>query len=550
LALGNLWHEQGKLAAAIAQYQLALAQQPNSLETLNNLATTLRDARRPADAALYCRRALAVDPTCAEAYVNLGLVLHDEGQSDEALNAIRHALELRPTLAAAHNALGTVLEAQEDHLGAVAAFREAVRLAPQFAAAYNNLASSLKSLGKNREAIVCFEEALRINSQMAEAHNGLGAALQADDQDDEALASFQRAIEINPRYAEAYSNIGQLFGQQGHYAAALEQYRQAGQAQPELAAVHNNRAMVLLLSGDFAAGWPEYEWRWQLPGASPRPTGVQWDGSPLEGRTILLTLEQGFGDALQFIRYAPLVKARGGTVIVGCPKRLIPILKTCPGIDRIYGEEETPPRFDVFAPLASLPGLFRTDLTTIPAEVPYLSAPADLVEHWREKLAGDQRLRVGINWQGNPSYQGDRRRSIPLAEFAPLAEVPGVRLLSLQKGFGSEQLANASFDVEDLGTKLDLGEAAFCETAAVLKDLDLLITSDTAIAHLAGALAVPVWLALSFSPDWRWLLDRSDSPWYPTMRLFRQTSAGDWPGVFQRMQSELTELAKAANQSR
>jgi ADP-heptose:LPS heptosyltransferase len=223
---------------------------------------------------------------------------------------------------------------------------------------------------------------------------------------------------------------------------------------------------------------------------------------------------------------------------------MIPILTTCGGVDEFYFENPPPP-FDVQAPLVSLPGILKTDLNSIPAEVPYLSVPADLIENWRKTLPADGRLRVGINWQGTPTFRWDRSRSMPLAEFAPLSQVEGVRLISLQKGSGIEQLAHAPFDVEDLGSRLDLGDAAFCDTAAVIKNLDLVITSDTAVAHLAGALGAPVWLALSFTSDWRWLLDRQDSPWYPTMRLFRQSVAGQWHDVFANMADQLRHLVAA-----
>jgi hypothetical protein len=244
---------------------------------------------------------------------------------------------------------------------------------------------------------------------------------------------------------------------------------------------------------------------------------------------------------LQCIRYAPLVQARGGRVIVGCPKRMVQILSSCAGVDGFYSEG-VQPELDFHAPLMSLPGIFGTDLGSIPANVPYLFTEPERIERWRERLAGDGRLRVGINWQGSAKFLWDYQRSIPLSQFASLAEVEGVRLVSLQKGFGAEQLADAPFAVESLGEAVD-EEAAFIDTAAIIANLDLVITSDTAIAHLAGALGARVWLAVSVSPDWRWLLEREDSPWYPTMRLFRQQAYGDWPGVFRRMADELAKLA-------
>jgi hypothetical protein len=250
------------------------------------------------------------------------------------------------------------------------------------------------------------------------------------------------------------------------------------------------------------------------------------------------------GDTLQFIRYASLVKALGGRVIFACPRKLIPLLTSCPGIDHLYGEDDDdPPRYDVHAALLSLPGMFRTDLESIPADVPYLSPSDELVAEWRERLPRDGSLRVGIAWQGSPKYAMDAVRSIPLTEFAPLSEVPGLKLFSLQKGLGSEQLGKIDWPIEELGSQLDEGGRAFLDTSAVMKNLDLVITSDTSIAHLAGALGVPTWIALSFSPDWRWMLEREDSPWYPTVRLFRQQSAGDWAGVFARIKTALAALA-------
>jgi tetratricopeptide (TPR) repeat protein len=508
-----------------------------------NLGLTQREAGRFDEAVTSLQSAIEIEPHSAEAYANLALVRVDQGLIPQAIGCAQQAVSLRADFAPAHNALGLALDAQGDHEQAMTSFREAVRLNPKFAEAYNNLGSALKSLNRNGEAVVCFEQALKLDASSPQAHNGLGTVLQLTDQAADALAEYEQALDLKPDYAEAHSNIGQLMGEVGNYTAAMARYEEAMRLQPALASVRNNRAITLLLLGRLAEGWPEYEWRWKVAGAPRfpwnRPT---WDGSPLAGRTILLFFEQGIGDALQFIRYAPLVKDRGGNVLVACPRKLVPILSTCAGIDGFVVDGEPAVHFDVQAGLLSLPGIFGTELDTIPADVPYLSAPADLVERWRERLAGERRLRVGIHWQGNPNYRGDRRRSMPLECFAPLAAVPGVKLYSLQKGFGSEQLADAGFAVEDLGSTLDQPDAAFYETAAVIKNLDLVISSDTALVHLAGALAAPTWVALPFSPDWRWLLDRTDSPWYPTLRLFRQPAVGAWSDVFAQIARELTQL--------
>jgi hypothetical protein len=301
--------------------------------------------------------------------------------------------------------------------------------------------------------------------------------------------------------------------------------------------------MAWLLGGHFERGWPEYEWRWRGNEAVFAPLNQPlWDGSALEGRTILLHAEQGLGDTIQFIRYARLVRARGGTVVVACPTPLIQLLTGCAGIDQLIPQGSILPPFDVYAPLLSLPGILGTSLGSVPAEVPYLVADAELERHWREKLGPLRAFKIGIAWQGNPGYLGDSFRSIPLTHFATLARVEGVRLFSLQKGPGSEQLSALGdlFPVTDLGSQLDNATGAFVETAAVMKSLDLIITSDTAVAHLAGALGVPVWVALPAVPDWRWMLDRADSPWYPTMRLFRQTAWGQWESVFARLASAVS----------
>ncbi len=275
---------------------------------------------------------------------------------------------------------------------------------------------------------------------------------------------------------------------------------------------------------------------------SPRtrpPINAQpsWDGSPLAGRTILLHAEQGLGDTLHFVRYAQLLCAEGARTIVACQKPLLRLLRSCPGIDEIVDLNGALPFFDVAVPMMSIPGLLRTTLASIPAPIPYLTADPDLVDSWRERLKSTPGFRIGIAWQGSAIFHGDRQRSIPLAAFAPLAAVPGVRLISLQKGDGSEQIRQLrpAFEIEDFTAELDEEHGPFMDTAAIAANLDLVVTSDISIAHLAGALGVPVWIALSVFPDWRWLLDRDDSPWYPTARLFRQRTPDDWGEVFRQV---------------
>jgi hypothetical protein len=314
------------------------------------------------------------------------------------------------------------------------------------------------------------------------------------------------------------------------------------------------RALAWLLMGRSEQGWPGYEWRWRCKEFAPLPPlhPPRWDGSPLAGRTILIQTEQGVGDTLQFIRYVPLVQESGGRVILVCQPALVPLLRRSPRIERLVAHGESLPEYDVHVPLLSLPGLFGTTLDTVPAAVPYLDAEPALMEAWRHRLGSYAGFRVGIVWQGNPQFRFDRLRSIPLAQFSPLAQVPGVHLVSLQNGAGRDQLSAlpGSFPVTDLGHQLDDATGAFLDTAAVMKNLDLVISSDTAAAHLAGALGVPVWVPLHDVPDWRWLLDREDSPWYLTMRLFRQSRPGQWEEVFERIAAALQRRLAAPEKLR
>ena len=342
-------------------------------------------------------------------------------------------------------------------------------------------------------------------------HSNLGVAFTEQGKLDEALACYRRALELKPDYAEAASQLAHWFW---------------------------------LLAGDWQRGWPEYEWRWQTKGFAPRhfPQPL-WDGGSLAGKTILLHAEQGFGDTIQFVRDAPHRQAAAAERSSWNARQpLLGLLEGCPGIDQLVGQGMIFPAFDVHAPLLSVPGILKTSLETIPAKMPYLFAKPALVEQWRKRLSELDGFKIGIAWQGEPEVSV-AIVSVPfrLRYFAPLAEVPGVRLISLQKGPGVEQLAEVRdlFPVTDLGDELDEQSGPFMDTAAVMMNLDLVIAADTAIAHLAGALGVPVWVALPLVPDWRWLLDCSDSPWYPAMRLFRQARPGDWESVFTAMAAAL-----------
>lgn len=456
-------------------------------------------------------RAIATDPGNADYLRHRASALFAMGRYDEAVAAYREATHRRPDDAVAHKCLGNVLARQNKLDEAILCYREAIRLRDDYAGAYDALGTALRNLRRFDEAIVAYDRAIELNENRADAWNNRGVALARLGRHEEAIASYTHCIELRPKHLDA----------------------------------HLNRASAWLLQGNFAQGWAEYEWRLRKPNvASCPPTMPAWNGYPPHGMRMLLVHEMGLGDSIHFIRYAPVLKKLGATVIYECPKGLMTILAKMPGIDILFQQGQAPPEHDVYVSLLSLPGLLGMSLESIPADVPYIEPDPALVERWRLELAQYPELKVGINWQGNPGFPGDAHRSIPLRHYEPLGRIPGVRLFSLQKNVGHEQLEalGDAFPVVDLGPRLDAEAGAFMDTAAVMRNLDLFITSDTALAHLAGALGIPVWLATSAAPEWQWMLDREDSPWYPTMRLFRQERLMDWAPVFERIAREVAEL--------
>jgi Flp pilus assembly protein TadD len=579
--LGLVQYQKGETAAAIASIQNALAVKPDFVEAYNNLGVALRAAGRVDDAVASFERALKLQPDYAAARSNLGLGLHDQGKFTEALANCQEAVRLRPHEAEFFSNLGRVLGAQgrldeaivnlkralelnsrqvdvHNNLGiclrtvgrvdeAIAHFQSALQLRPDYTSARNNLGVALADQGKLEAAVATYQEALRHRSDDAQTYCNLGSALRAQGRLELAVTHLKRAIELKPDLVEAHINLGNALRCQGKLPEAMASFHEALRLDPDHVDAHWNRCTTLLSTGDFKQGWPEYEWRWKQPWAPPLVfPQPRWDGSALECRSILLCAEQGLGDTIQFVRYARLLRSHAKEVIVSCQKPLLPLLAGCPGIDRLCALGEEPTDFDVWSPLLSVPGLVGTTVETIPDDIPYLFAKRELVAHWRGYLNQFPGFRVGICWQGNRTYSADRHRSVPLAEFAPVAAIKGIQLFSIQKGAGTEPLPEVAgkFSVIDLGSRLDTRSGAFMDTAAVMQGLDLIITADTAIAHLAGALGVPVWTAISMiGTEWRWLLDREDTPWYPTMRLFRQSEPNDWGGVFQRMAAEFNKVA-------
>jgi len=506
-----------------------------------------------------------VNSYTATIYFQQAASLLKRGLFAESEAYLHEVLRLWPDHAGTLNNLGTAVWQQKRLQEAERLYRRAMALEPNDFGILNNLGNALWEQGRHAEAIPLYHQALRIQPDAWETQMNLGVALSDHGDFEEALTWIRAALRLQPDSPEILDNLGMTLARQGNWEEALVCYEQALRLRPDFPEAHRNRAFAWLACGDFERGWPEYEWRLkcrnhrELVFHCPR-----WAGDDLEGRSILLHTEQGLGDTLQFIRFASIVQQRRGRVVVSCPLPLVRLLALCPDVDEVLSEHPLLPDWDFHAPLMSLPAILGTTWATLPAERPYLFVDDATIERWRPVVARARdegtigpaaRMRdparpftIGIAWQGNPLNRVDRWRSFPLTHFAHLAAMPGVRLVSLQKGEGTEQLSEVDgrFPVAVLDDRErgDEDRRDFLDTAAVMSQLDLVIAPESAVAHLAGGLGVRVWVALAAVSDWRWLMDRDDSPWYPTMTLFRQTTPGDWDGVFRRMAQVLRrELA-------
>ena len=539
--LGNLLREESRFEEAAMHYEQALTLKPDYAEAHNNLALVLQHEGKLDEARLRYERALAINPQVAETHNNLGTILREQG---ELLDAGRHyeiAIALKPDHAETHNNLGVVLQGLGRLEEAVAAHQRAVELKHDFAEAYNNLGVVLRDIGRLDSSSAAHERALELKPDYPEALNNLGVVRRDQSRPEESEACYERALALRPDYADAYSNLGNTLKLQGRLKEARSSYQRAMSFETKSEYARWNLCLVDLLEGNYADGWRDYEVRHhqkqKRPRSFPEP---MWQGEPLNGARILLHAEQGLGDTLQFLRFVPMIQAAGGKVLLDVPLALQRLAAELPGLAALTVTGEPLAPFDWHSPLMSLPLAFGVRVESIPAQVPYLTVPAD-AKNAADKLEwlGDG-LRVGVVWSGNPKYSEDQFRSIPWPLVETLLEVKEVRFFSLQLGAAASRLTTSRTTVTDLQTAI--GDMA--DTSALIEHLDLIITVDTAVAHLAGALAKPTWVLLPFVPDWRWLLDREDSPWYPTARLFRQPRLGDWNAVIEQVRSELGELAK------
>jgi Tfp pilus assembly protein PilF len=534
----------GDVDAAETALQALLALDPTQARAWNVLGGIAQRRNDQAAAAPAFRRALALDPQMADAHNNLGVALHGLGRNAESIASYRRALALRPVYAKAELNLGVALMDAHALTEAGEHLRDAVALEPRFPEAHYNLGNLLEKQGALEEAAASFRRAAQLKPDFYEAHNNLGAVLSKAGEGAPALASFEQALALKPRHAEAHHNLANALADLGRYEEALATCRQAIALDPAHVQAGFSEAMLLLLRGELRLGFEKYECRWRLETLPPRgfPAPL-WNGEDLSGRTILLHAEQGYGDTLQCLRYVPQVAARGGRIVLEVPRELLGLARRLPELGKLVARGDALPDFDLQCPLFSLPRALRTTLETIPAQVPYLSAEPDAVARWRERLGEGPGLKVGIAWAGSPQHRSDAQRSIAIEKLEPLLRLNGVRWFSLQVGDRAADLARLP---GGLVTDLSPDLADFAETAAVIRNLDLVIAVDTALAHLAGALGTPAWVMLRARPDWRWLLEREDSPWYPSLRLFRQRRAGDWGEVVRRLRAALKRMARAA----
>jgi tetratricopeptide (TPR) repeat protein len=570
--LGVAAYQQGRLEEAVERIGVAARLAPNQPGILNNLGIAFDAMGRGEDAARcfgevvrlspqspdahavyaealsrlghlddavrHAREAIRHRPARPEACFSIGSALHRAGQLDEAVAAYLEALRLRPDFAQVMSNLAAIWTSTGRWNDGIAILQRALSLRPDLAAAHINLGNALREAGRFEEAIASLRRGLELDPNMPEAFLDLGNAYRSVDRPEEAVRAYRAALHLEPEHVESLNNLGNSLKDCGEYAEARGAFDRALALAPDNGRVHFNRSMLRLLQGDFTGGWNEYEWRWTQPGFrfSPPPDASRyWDGSALAGSTLVLFAEQGFGDTIQFVRFADLAKARGGTIILVCQSELCSLLARVSGIDHIIARGEPWPTYDVHAPLLSLPRILGT-ADHIPAKIPYLCVDDVERARWTVRIPTGG-FRIGIAWHGNPANATNRTRSVPLVRFAALAKL-GVRLISLQKGSGREEIGPHGFELIDLTDELH----DFADTAALVGSLDLIIAIESSMAHLAGALGKPVWVALPYVPDWRWLLDRDDSPWYPTMRLFRQRTPGDWTNVFNRIAAALESL--------
>lgn len=542
--LGVLYLQKGDYAAALPVLEATVKAAPDDALRHSNLASALRRLNRLPEALDACVKALRLAPDFADGLVNLVNILDQMQRTGDAVAAQRQLITLRPFSSEARLQLGRLLILDNKPEAAIEAMYDLLAMQPLSVHAYTNMGVALRRLGRLDEAATAYRTALGFAPDDPGLLSNLGIVLQDQDQYPEAMECFQRAIARQPDSATAHLNLSVASREEMLIEQSVSSARAVVKHDPMLAAGHTALAMSLLMQGKYEEGLAEYEWRSRMPDfPSPRRdfTSPAWDGSDLTGRTLLVHDEQGVGDALQFVRYVPGLRERGVDVVLECNSQLVRLLGSMPGVGRVVGRFQPLPPHDAHVSLLSLPYRLGARIDNVPT-APYLAAEPDLQALWADKLSRYKGLKVGLVWAGNPEFKADRLRSPGLAVVRPLLDTAGVCFFGLQKGPGRKDLENVGVlpdSFVDLGP--EIGD--FADTAAIMANLDLIITSCTGPAHLAGGLGRPTWTMLPFSPDWRWLATGEDTFWYPSMRLFRQEKRGEWGPVVRRVGDALSALA-------
>ena len=545
LAQALALQRKGHIADAERLYASVLAIAPDNADALHSMGNLKLARGEPGEALRLIGAAMASRAPTPRMLFDLGLAFNALNQHQKALDSFDLAIQLQPVFFEAHGNRGAMLAALGRHGDAIESYRKALAIRPDFADAHCNLGSALTQLQRYDEALTSLDRALALRPDYPDALYNRGNALKALKRYEEALASYDRAVALRPNHADAHNNHGQVLRELERYEEALASYDRALALRPRHVMAHCNAAALRLLTGDFERDWAHYEWRWQKNSIIPMQRNFSqpaWNGrDPIAGKAILIHSEQGLGDSIQFCRYVPLMVARGAQVIFEVQKPLQALMASLGGAAQMVPKGSPLPAFDLHCPLVSLPFAFATRLETIPSTAGYLSAPAQHVTTWQSRLEGKPRPRIGLVWSGNPGHERDRERSIGLRALVPLLDSVGadVTFVSLQKDVRAEDAAL----LRDRADILDYGDSLedFSDTAALISQLDLVISVDTSVAHLAGALGKPVWILLTYFPDWRWLLRRDDSPWYPTARLFRQDESRTWDSAIARVRQALRE---------
>jgi len=542
LNLGNALKALGQLDAAIERFRNALTLAPTFALAHYNLGNAYAAVGRHEDAADAFQKSLRLQPSNGSSHNNLGNALHALGRHEEAIASFQRALELQPGHAGAHNNLGMALNALGRSDAAITQFRAAISAQPRFVAAHFNLANTLDATGQHAEASGAFEVVLALQPHFPPALFGLGNALAAMGRHKEALPRFERVVGLDPEFALAWLSLGTAHHALGAHQAAVRAFDQALRLRPDLASAHMNRALAWLTLGDFERGLPEYEWRLETMAQRAAQTLPRWNGEPIEKRTLFVHAEQGFGDTLQFVRFVPLAAQRAARVVLEVQPQLVPLIAPAALEWRVtlIAAGAPRPQADLQCPLLSLPLALGTSVDTIPARTPYLSVPPAYRRKWRGSIGGQAKRKIGLAWSGRVQQQ--ENRTMPLAELEPLFALDGIDWIILQPHLSATECATLDAhpragSIHRFNTRI----GDFADTAAIIERLDAVVSIDTSIAHLAGALRKPLWLMLPFAADWRWFVDEPRSNWYPNARLVRQPQPGMWADVVATVARELRD---------